>query len=89
MCQNGGVCILVKEDLSYQELDLKNLSMERVFEVCAVKIILNNRKLCILCIYRAPDGDICQFIERLDSTLSYLVSLKMEPIICGDTNINT
>ncbi|PNF22769.1 hypothetical protein B7P43_G06670 [Cryptotermes secundus] len=88
MCQNGGVCILVKDDLSYQELDLKNLSMERVFEVCAVKIILNNRKLCILCIYRAPDGDICQFIERLDSTLSYLVSLKLEPIICGDTNIN-
>jgi hypothetical protein len=35
-----------------------------------------------------PDGDISQFVEQFDSTLSYLVSLKLEPIICGDTNIN-
>jgi hypothetical protein len=60
----------------------------KVFEACAVKIIIGNRKLGILCVYRVPDGDINQFIEQLDATLSYLVSLKLEPIICRDTKIN-
>jgi hypothetical protein len=87
-CKNGVVCILVKDNVSYQELDLNIFSMEKVFEVCGMKIIINNRKLCVLCLYRAPDGDISQFIEQLDSTLSYLVSFKLEPIICGDTNID-
>jgi hypothetical protein len=88
ICKNGGVCILVKDNIPYQELDLTNLSIEKVFEVCAVKITINTWKLCILCLYRAPDGDMSQFIEQLDSTLLYLVSIKLELIICGDTNIN-
>jgi hypothetical protein len=64
------------------------MSREKVFELCAIKIIINNRKLCILCLCGAPDGGISQFIEQFDSTLSYLVSNKIEPIICGDININ-
>jgi hypothetical protein len=86
VCKNGGVCILVKDNISYQKLDLNNFSMDTVLEVCGVKIIINNRKLCVSCLYRAPDGDINQFIEQFDFTLSYLVNLKLEPIICGDTN---
>jgi hypothetical protein len=66
MCKNGGVCILVKDNISYQELDLTNLSMEKNFEACAVKITINKRKLCILCLYRAPDGDLSQFIEQMN-----------------------
>jgi hypothetical protein len=31
--KNGGVCILVKENVSYQELDLNNLSMKRVLKL--------------------------------------------------------
>jgi hypothetical protein len=69
-------------------LDLTNLSIEKIFEVCAVKITINKRKLCILCLYRAPDRDLSQFIEQLHSTLLYLESTKSELIICGDTNIN-
>ena len=69
-------------------LDLTNLSIETIFEACAVKITINKRKLCNLCLYRAPDGDLCQFIEQLDFTLLYLESTKSELIICGDTNIN-
>jgi hypothetical protein len=87
ICKNGRVCILVKDNILYQELDLSKLSMEKIFEACAVKITLNKRKLCILCFYRAPHGDLNQFIEQLESTLLYLGSTKSELIICGDTNI--
>jgi hypothetical protein len=39
----------------------------------AVKISISNKKLCIVCLYRAPDGDINQFIEQLDATnINYL-----------------
>jgi exonuclease III len=88
ICKNGEVCILVKDSILYQELDLSKLSMEKIFEACAVKITLNKRKLCVLCLYRAPDGDLNQFIEQLESTLLYLGSTKSELIISGDTNIN-
>jgi hypothetical protein len=86
--KNGGVCSLVKDNISYQVLDLTNLIIETIFEACAVKITINKRKLCILCLYRSPDGDLIKFIEQLDSTLSYLERIKVELIICGDTNIN-
>jgi hypothetical protein len=46
--RNGRVCILVKDNISYQELELSRLSMEKIFEACAVKITLNKRELCIL-----------------------------------------
>jgi hypothetical protein len=86
--KNGGFRILVKNNITYQKLGLNKLSREKVFEACAVKIIISNKNLGILCVYRVPDGNIDQFIDQLDATLSYLVSLKLEPIIGGDTNIN-
>jgi hypothetical protein len=72
----------------HTHIDFDKLSRENVSEACTVKIIINNTKLCILCLYRAQDGEISQFIEQFDCTLSYLVSNKMQTIICGDTNIN-
>jgi hypothetical protein len=38
--------------------------------------------------YRAPSGDINEFLQKLDAILKYLYSPKSEFIICGDININ-
>jgi exonuclease III len=38
--------------------------------------------------YRAPSGDINEFLKRLDVILKYLYSPKSEFIICGDINVN-
>jgi hypothetical protein len=86
--RNGGVCILVKDNRLYQVLDLYNWSIEKIFEAWALTISINMMKLCILCLYRAPNKDLNQLIEQLDSTLLYLESRKLELLICGDTNIN-
>jgi hypothetical protein len=37
--------------------------------------------------YRAPSGDIHEFLKRLDAILKYLYSPKSEFIICGDTKV--
>jgi hypothetical protein len=62
--KNGGVCILVKDNILYQVLDLSSFSIERIFEPCAIKVTINKVKLCIMCLYRARDGDLNQFIEQ-------------------------
>jgi hypothetical protein len=54
--RNGVDCILVNNNISYQVLDLSSLSTEEVFEACVPKIPINKVKLCILCLYRVPDG---------------------------------
>jgi hypothetical protein len=38
--------------------------------------------------YRAPSGDIIEFLKRLDAILKYLYSPKSEFITCGDSNVN-
>ncbi|GFG40364.1 hypothetical protein Cfor_00561, partial [Coptotermes formosanus] len=70
--KNGGVCILVKDNILYQVLDFSSFSIDRIFEACAIKITINKVKLCIMCLYRAPDGDLNQLIEQLDAMLQHL-----------------
>jgi hypothetical protein len=88
ICNNGRVCILVKDNILYQVLDLSSFSIERIFEACAIKITTNKVKLCIMFLYRAPDGDLNQSIEQLDVTLQHLWSKNIRLIICGDAHIN-
>jgi hypothetical protein len=38
--------------------------------------------------YRAPSGDINEFLGRLDATLKSLYNPKHEISICGDINMN-
>jgi predicted nucleic acid-binding protein len=36
--------------------------------------------------YRAPSGEVNEFLRGLDATLKHLYNLKSEFIICGDIN---
>jgi hypothetical protein len=50
----GGVCILIRNDISYLTIDLGKLCKEKVFEVCAVKLVSNSLNLIVCCIYIDP-----------------------------------
>jgi hypothetical protein len=39
-------------------------------------------------LYRAPSGDVNEFLGRIDATLKYLYSPQSEFIIFRDININ-
>jgi hypothetical protein len=45
--KNGGVCILVKDNISYESVDLHCLCKENIFEACAIIIQTNTIRVCI------------------------------------------
>lgn len=85
---HGGVAIYAKPTFScdmMQEICL--LSVERIFECCAVKCSLLN--IIIVSIYRSPQSDFSLFLEKMDELLTVLSnSPKFDIFVCADFNIN-
>jgi hypothetical protein len=88
--EGGGVCIFLKHTIDYIELaDIRKLSIECIFETCAIEI--RNPNLILIVVYwpnnsRKPDI----FFEQLDNLLQ-LVNIKYSKkkvIIGGDLNID-
>ena len=88
MYKMGGVCILVQGSLNYIRLDLEKYCQDEEFEVCAIKVHLNTKIVCIITIYRAPSGNFDLFLSKLDAVLRNLYTVTLEYIFCGDINID-
>jgi hypothetical protein len=71
--EKGGVCILVHEKLKFSRIDLTEFCKDKDLEVCAVKVYLNSRRICIIAIYRAPSGNFDFFITKLDTILKKII----------------
>ena len=52
--QGGGVCTVISNNIGFQSINLKKYCQEKSFEICAIKLHMNMRKLLVFCIYRAP-----------------------------------
>jgi len=86
--KNGGVCILVQEDLDFSPISLDNYCKEKDIEVCAVRLKITPIQLIILAIYRSHSGNFSNFLKNLDSILNTWHSIKVDFVICDDININ-
>jgi exonuclease III len=86
--QRGGVCIFVKKDQRFNKIDISHHCKEQDLEICAILLVTKTANLIIFSLYRAPSGDVNEFLKRLDAVLKYLYSPKSEFIICGNININ-
>ena len=84
----GGVCIMTRHNIQFATIDLFSFCIERIFEICEIEVNSKNKKIIVGCIYRSPSGDIVQFLELLEDTLSYLYKRSGSLILCGDLNIN-
>jgi len=84
----GGVCIFVQESMNYVRLDLEKYCQDMDFEVCAIKIHLDSKSVCIIAIYRAPSGNFDLFLSKLDAVLMNLYTATLEYILCGDINMD-
>jgi len=73
MYEMGGVCIYVQESLNYVRLDLEKYCQDKNFEVCAIKIHLDTKSVCIIAIYRAPSGNFDLFLSKLDVVLGICI----------------
>jgi hypothetical protein len=62
--------------------------VETILEIRAVKIESNGLGLVVVCLYRSPAGDFCQFLNLLEQVLLFLYRPFIEFLICGDFNVD-
>jgi regulator of RNase E activity RraB len=86
--QKGGVCIFFHNDICFSHVDLLNCCVEKILEICAVKIEFSGWGLIIVCLYRSPVGDFCQFLKLLEQTLLFLYRPYTEFLVCGDFDVD-
>jgi exonuclease III len=84
----GGVCIYVKKDIIYQPVTLNHMCKEKSIDICAMKLHFKSLTLIILCIYRAPSGNLDLFLTTLNNILKHFLLPKVTYIVCGNLNIN-
>jgi len=86
--KRGGVCIFVKKNLKYSNIDLDKYCKDQNIEVCALKLKSTFFNICIMAVYRAPTGNFNLFLNRLDDIIETLHKVDLQLIICGDINID-
>jgi len=86
--QSGGVCIFIRNDVSYIPLDISEHCDEKIIELYAVQVNTKFSHFITICIYRSSSGNFYQFLTLLDFTWKHLYSPWTEFLICGDININ-
>lgn len=89
---HGGSLIFVKNSITCKKIKtIDDLAIDKDFECCAIQVNDNNfTNIIVICVYRSPDSDFDHFINRLESSLSYVQShyTCCEVILCGDFNVN-
>lgn len=85
---HGGVMIFANPNLQMTELKLNTECVEIEFEYTAA--ISRSIKTIILCLYRSPDGNLENFLEKFYNINDELATRfpKYRIIICGDFNIH-
>jgi hypothetical protein len=74
--QRGGIHIFVSTDQHFSKIDISHHCKEQDFEISTVMLVTKISNLIMLNLYRAPSGDVNEFLRRLDATLKYLYSPK-------------
>ena len=78
----GGVIILVREAVLFDEVDTTTISSPGVSEIVAI----NHCGFLIVCCYRQPSTNDLTLFQQLDQLLDSNVSGS--PVICGDFNVH-
>jgi exonuclease III len=84
---HGGSGIYIKDGLKTEEISyFAGKSEEKIFEMSLRE--LPGYELCIVCIYRSPDGQFDKFLNMLELVIQKLIMKDKILILCGDWNID-
>lgn len=93
--QSGGVGIFCRNNstlkFNVKPLDIKRFLKDKIFEASAIKIVLKDRNIVLVNLYRSSNQtNACldEFFLVLDSLLNYLLRREVNFILCGDLNID-
>ena len=79
---------ICQKNLKYSNIDLDKYCKDQDIEVCVLKIKSTFFNVCIMAVYRAPIGNFNLFLHRLDDIIKTLYKGDLQPIVCGDINID-
>lgn len=83
----GGACILVRNGITYNEINVTKFCVESVFECCAIE--LKQYDISLVCLYRVPNFKrLNLFYEILEQFLSKICNTRNKVVLCGDFNID-
>lgn len=92
--RKGGVCIVSKDILDIEPLDIEHFCKEGICEFTAIKVTVetpDNITYVIVAVYRPPKqnlSDVKIFMECLNSCLEFLLKSKTMIVVTGDFNID-
>jgi hypothetical protein len=83
----GGSCIYVNNMIQSKEVPrFNNLGSDKVFEVSVVELL--EFQTILACIYRSPDSDFYEFLNKSEALIIKVYSKAKGLILCGDLNVN-
>jgi exonuclease III len=84
----GSVCIYIKDNLHFTNINMGKYSEEKDIEISALKINTPSNTTVVTTVYRLPAGDITHFLNKLETAIDQLYNNTTNIIICGDFNID-
>jgi len=84
----GGVCIFIKDNLQFTNINMDKYSKVKDIEICAIKIHTPSGTIVVVMAYRSPTGDVTHFLNTLETAIDQLYNNTTNIILCGDFNIN-
>ena len=83
----GGSCIYVNNTIQSKEVSqFNNLRRDKVFEISVVELL--EFHIILACIYRSPESDFYDFLNKLEELIIKVYSKGKCLILCGDWNVN-
>lgn len=84
----GGTVIFVRDTGSVNEVESNVTVVEKHFEFTVCELMVGNRKLVIVCLYRSPVGDVDVFFSKLAVVLDEVYSPDKSLIVAADFNFH-
>jgi len=84
----GGVCMFIQKYFPFSVINIEQFCKDKELEVCALRLDFLPFKVCIISLYRSPNGNFQYFIKGLGTIINKIYKPEVQLKICGDININ-
>jgi hypothetical protein len=80
--------MFIQKYFSLSVVSIEKFCKDKELEACALRLDFLPFEVCIITVYRSPNGNFQYFIKRLENITNKIYKHDVQLIICGDININ-